>query len=373
MGKKILFNKVNLLTENVNNEIPSFIKKVFNTRKHTLGENPIFPESDETTFEEKILKNRFNDLKEKLKKIGIESSNEFEINKIFVESIKKCIKIENENKQALNELAIKTIRDLFNIPNDIIMTGVLGEIGEDNQAKYPSEYEIEFDNTKRIQEVQKEVYKRRVINSLIQGLSTKISEDIKNILPELYDINPALPELYYKIMIINSFLNFINKGSEQSSNAGVVYVDISKDPIRIDAYGMVFPVLLFELSKGVLELFSSHALPDNMEEANYILSKSDFSMAESWDQRLGVPIWELIDKSIPVTKKDKKYDLFYYIINLPVDEFNNTLKEILSNTKEGKNKVDTFINGIEKEFQTDIFNEKLNVKNQEYKDDFLNI
>lgn len=373
MSKKLLIKNVKLLKESKDIDIPMFIQKVFQTRKHTLGDNPIFPDSEEITYEEKVLKKRFNELKDNLVKLGLNPKEEQLIKDVFTDSIKKCLVIEKTNSDNLTEIALTMIKNIFSIPENILINANLGELKENLLNEYPTDYEIEFENTNRIKEIHKEIYKRRVVNAMIQGLSSNISTNLKTILPELYETNPSLLDLYSKIMNINSYLTFIQKGSEGNSNAGVVFVGISKEPITIEAYGLILPVLLFELSKGVLELFSSHALPENVKEASYILAKADFAMAESWDQRLGVPIWDNIEKFIPVTKKDLKYDLFYSLVNLPVDDFNSTLKEILSDTKEGKNKVLELLTNIENELQEKQFNDTITKNKTQYKENFLGI
>ena len=135
MSKKLLIKNVKLLKESKDIDIPIFIQKVFQTRKHTLGDNPIFPDSEEITYEEKVLKKRFNELKDNLVKLGLNPKDEQSIKDVFTDSIKKCLVIEKTNSDNLTEIALNMIKNIFSIPENILINANLGELKE-NLPKY---------------------------------------------------------------------------------------------------------------------------------------------------------------------------------------------------------------------------------------------
>lgn len=80
------------------------------------------------------------------------------------------------------------------------------------------------------------------------------------------------------------------------TDGGKVDVNLSSSDniVSIKSQGILMPILLEETIKGILELAISHGLPKNSAKAQYIISKSDFKLAEMWDMRIGLPLWEHI-------------------------------------------------------------------------------
>jgi hypothetical protein len=166
----------------------------------------------------------------------------------------------------------------------------------------------------------------------------------------------------------NNLLLFYEKekfNDKRSTNGGKVDVTISsKDTYpSIKAEGLLFPILLGEVIKGLLELAIAHGLPKKIEKAKYVMSKSDFKLAEMWDMRLGYPLWCLIEHQM----KECGYDMLEVGINFFMMElaemdcstFNRSLQEIFGRTKKGK------------EILTDIAENILYGKDKDEFDDYI--
>ena len=148
-----------------------------------------------------------------------------------------------------------------------------------------------FDDIDDMNQLTDEVYKRRILDSLVSGASIVYSEKMKYYLQGLFEINDELPSLYKKIFELNSILLYLEKdtlNSNDVTNGGRVDVNIMSpdDMVEIKAEGVLMPVLLEETIKGVLELAISHGLPKKSDKAQYVIIKSDFKLAEMWDARL---------------------------------------------------------------------------------------
>ena len=105
---------------------------------------------------------------------------------------------------------------------------------------------------------------------------------------------------------------------------------------KIDAQGVIFPILLTELIKGFMELFISHGLPKDLNKATIVINKSDFIKAEPWDMKLGPILWNLFSESFNDINTIELPYLMKKISELDIDKFNFLMKEIFAKTRKGK-------------------------------------
>jgi hypothetical protein len=95
-----------------------------------------------------------------------------------------------------------------------------------------------------------------------------------------------------------------------------------------------------------MELLSSHGLPEDRREAEYVISKSDFLLAENWDKRFGVGLWDIIMDRIHHDNFNIMPQAFIELISLPANEFNESMREVFAGTKKGKSIVEDIVNNI---------------------------
>ena len=123
----------------------------------------------------------------------------------------------------------------------------------------------------------------------------------------------------------------------------------------------MFPILLEETIKGLLELSISHGLPESREKAEYVTSKSDFKLAEIWDQRLGLPLWNRIVNIMENIGEDPLEVglnfLFMEISKLKPSHFNAVMQEVFANTKAGHSIMKELSNKIHYEKERDEFDD----------------
>lgn len=68
-----------------------------------------------------------------------------------------------------------------------------------------------FDDIDDMNQLTDEVYKRRMLDSLVSGASIVYSEKMKYYLQGLFEINDELPSLYKKIFELNGILLYLEK------------------------------------------------------------------------------------------------------------------------------------------------------------------
>lgn len=348
-------------------KLPKYIINSIKTHSTSLGEHPSFPPDDEDSFLLKIVNNYFNKLCDN---VDIQDING--IKKELGRLIAECQKIEVSNKEALEELVVDVANNVFSIPEDTININAKLVTSIDNvkQRMLPEKTDdFEFDSIDDMNSLGDEIYKRRMLNALVCGASLYYSMNTDLYLTNLFKISPELPSMYAKILKYNNILMYFEKDTLDKNGiteAGSVdvYIQQEQNKADISAQGIIFPILLNELIKGFNELAISHGLPEEKINAEYVMKKSDFKLAEMWDSRLGLPLWDRVinclDK-IDCDINDAGINFFFMELScLSPYDFNTTLKEIFGNTKKGSVMLKEIIDKIVDEKEQDEFDDYMN-------------
>lgn len=349
-------------------------------KNHSLGKHPIFPNDDETSFEQKIMGERFAEVAKRYKRaFDVDGINLADLGREMMPMVYETMGIEAKHKKALEELAVKMIREEYDMGEDVVeihaeLTPEINMVGTKKNPK-PMAVEMEFNNHDEMTNANEEVYKRRFLNAMIQGASKKCNHMFHMVDEELTDMDPRLPNKYSKMMAAADYMYYVIPKMENGVNGGVVRVQFptKKNPKAvIHAQAMVFPVLIHELVKGVMELMSAHGLPKKKNIGEYVINKADFLAAEPWDMRLGPALWERFTRMIEPDDFHLKHHLYTELAALPVKEFNTKMREIMAGTKEGKKIVEGIMTEIKKGLQEDEFNDAMKEatgENQQNSDD----
>ena len=429
---KKIFTKKELLNERAVEYDPQHsermhpdIEKNLASRTHYLGNHPAFPPSvGDQHFEEKIASKRFGDILTKAKRYGGNDIN----NAIRKGSgaIPKILEIESHHKSELEQLAIELVKKEFGLKNELDLFGTIEQPNTGGiELEKPDEYNPENNNKPKstknddgtetsgvnsndeyepediedLENVEGEIKKRRIINSMIQGASKKGHYSFHLIEDKINAIDPRLINLYGSLMSINDLMYWMIddetiRSSAEDTIGGKVKIGVSGDKddpnkdkdkedtevetpkeknkenkekskehkFYVKAQGLMFPVLVHELIKGTMEVMSLHGLPTHPDPEKsrklqqHIINKTDFLDAETWDVRLGPGIWEKFLDAIGEDDWDVRHQLYAEIIRMPVNEFNSFMKELLGGTKKGK----TELAKLGAEIKEDIIKDKYN-------------
>jgi hypothetical protein len=336
-------------------------------RQHSLGKHPIFPDDDESTFEEKIMGERFSEVAKRYKRAYDVDSID---NKVVLSELMPLVYetqgLEAKHKKKLEKLAERMIREEFDMAEDVVeinceLTNEINMVGTIKNAK-PMSTESSFKNHDELVNANEEVYKRRFLNAMTQGSAKKCNHMFHLVDEELTDMDPRLPNKYSKMMASADYTYYILPNLEDSKNGGVVRVQFpteSNPKAVIYAQALVFPVLIHELVKGVMELLSAHGLPKNKRIGEYVINKADFLAAEPWDMRIGPALWSRFTNLIEPDDFHLKHHIYSELAALPVREFNVKMREIMANTKEGKKIIKAVVDEVKAGLQEDDFNEAM--------------
>ena len=352
--------------------LPQFLFKLVKTHTTSLGDNEAFPTSDEYPFDYILLKERYNEVCDAIDDIGLESLDEDYLMSELSSLVTKCKELETPVRDALEKICENALNKLFAIPEESInMTFKLVD-----RVKFKSPIRMRpessdslkynFRDIADIDLSNKAIGKRRFIDALIQGASYIYANVEGLYIDDIDRINPELPRLYRKIRIINDFLLFTKKeemSDDKPMQGSYVETHLGIDDAKttIKAQGIIFPLLFHEAIKGLFELFSAHGLPQDREKAQYIIRKADFVLAEPWDLRLGVGLWRMIFGGVEDTNMIPY--MFTSFVKIPTDEFNLSVKEILSNTEKGNEIINALMTDAEYDNGYQQFTNRINARN----------
>ncbi|MCK9543554.1 MAG: hypothetical protein M0R03_16170 [Novosphingobium sp.] len=332
---------LNESVESSNCIIPKQIIKKLKTHKHSLGEHPCFPPDEDTTFEYKLVLNYFNENFEDLDNVDVVSLKN-KLSKLLV----KCNKLEKPIIEFLEKKCVENISEKFSTELlGIFETNLVDNI-EYQEEDVNKKDDFEFDSVEDLNSLTKEVYKRRIINAINEGIAYDYTTDIlKTNISKIYELNPELISVYYNINKINSLLTFIDddKNSSDKTLGSVSEVEINNE-IKISVKALNYLALTYESIKALMNKISLIALPEDINRIGYVTSKADVQNLV-WDLRLGIPIWDTICK----IQGNNNIVPYIKLIQLPTDEFFDIMREILAKTKKGKSYLEKLNNKSEKE------------------------
>lgn len=286
----------------------------------------------------------------------------------YLKVISSIKKIETPIINQLEKLCYNILIECFNIPNDEIHFNIelVNEIerGKEFHVTPDTNESYEYDNIDSINEEDKEVNKRKIVNLFVYGATDYVfSTVLKNNIEKIFELDEELPHLYSKFMKLNEYILYTNKIQIDDNNThqgGFSKITLGNDNFQpqIEIQATIFPILLFETIKGVLELISSNGLPDNISETNNVLNKADILQLEPYNMCIGKPLFITL-------LNDKKIDT--HIIPLIINNLSTTdtktflklFDEISNNTKLGKESFQELVDNCEYTYEYSEFNDDI--------------
>ena len=340
------------------------------SNKHSLGDHPAFPQGDEVNFATKVMSDRFKEVVERCRRaFDVDQIDSTRIMMEMMPLVKETMAVESNHKAKLEKLAIEMIKEEFDIDDeidfDVKLTMDISRDGVNNKSD-SDKVITEFEDHAELEMANDSVYKRRLLNAMTQGAAKKTEHMYHMVERELEGMNSRLPNLYNKTMSAADYCFYLIPNIDKGVDGRSCEVDFENmneedgntKPV-IKARAMIFPVLLHEMVKGVMEVLSAHGLPTQKNIAEYVLNKADFVEAEPWDMRLGPALWSKLCEAIPANDFDKKHYIYADLAALPSKEFNATMKEIFAGTRRGKAIISEMLTDIKRELKEDSFNEQM--------------
>ena len=348
--------------------------------EHIFGKSKSLPVgSDAQNYSEKLAGQRFKEIINKVKRYhGVRNITPNMMQMMF-QIMGEISQIETRHKEALERLAVDIVSEEFDLPEQMLEATLSppgsplshkeededDEGGDDIESPQPN-IPKQPKSAKRMEELEMEVDKRRVINSLMQGAAKKGHYIFHMVADELDAIDPRLMGLYGKLMSLADFQYWVipdtmmtgqvggvekiewrkaekpeNKDEEEDMDD--VNLEEGDDMPVVVAKAWIVPLLVHELIKGALELAALNWADGHLdfEEHKEVIEKADTDEGEIWGMRLGPGMWEKFLDCIGTDNYDIKQWLFRELTKLPANKFHEFMKEILSGSQKCGEVVDT--------------------------------
>ena len=371
MGKTIIISEESANRLGLDLKLNRALYKMLRNGDTSLGKNAALP-GDPLEFQYKILKHGLEIATEEMKRVnGKMGSVEETVNELR-KMIREVGEIESSFKPVLSKLCLNSILELFSIPDGVVnLTCKIGNPHDSGVAVRVMPEEdggYEYSDVDDSMLMSSEVEKRRMVDCFIMGASYNLCDYVKDYwMADIAKLDERLCDLYDKINIYERYLLYVDNPVITDENPMVnayVAVKLGGDSNRttIDAVGVTFMHLLRETIRGFMELFSSHGLPSNNERAMAIIKRADFVVAEPWDIRLGIVLWDRLwdvnefgSRSIPYYFKE--------VCKLDINDFNEYVKELMLKTKKSKQMLFDMVSEIYQEKEREKFLDRVKKKN----------
>lgn len=215
--------------------------------------------------------------------------------------INRCRKIEGPLKGQLEPLCGTIASEMLGLPENVVNFSVFLDestlsykfhVTPDGGLKeHPS-------SINEVRRESREVLKRKAVNAYIDGIADSLMETaVRTHVNELFRLNDELPHLYIRIIAMNRLLQFVKNitiTDREPQQGGYEKVTIPNgDGLpSVEAHGMIFPILLYESFRGLLELCASAGLPDSLGEAENLLDGADVLCDAPWNCRFGMALYK---------------------------------------------------------------------------------
>jgi len=308
--------------------------------------------------------------------------------------------IESRHKSQLEALAVELVMNEMGVEEgDIVYDAKIERPNSDGfeetspEDMEPEEIELEKELYDELEDLTLERAKRRLINAMMAGSSSKGHYMFHYATDRLIEItgDRNIIGLYGSLMSSAEAMLWqmgnqdlgLGGGGGAPQAGGKETVFPNETPPRVVARAINFPILVHELMKGTLEVVAAlHGQPKDKEMASKVIELEDTLQKEIWDLRLGPAIWGMLRDSFPeevITDEDKsgmQLVLFQTIVSKPAKQFLVFMKEVLSGTQSGKqlmgmlyNIINSEINDYDYKLAMQKFDEDLNKRSNEIDSD----
>lgn len=243
----------------------------------------------------------------------------------------------------LEPLAIQMVKDAYPIIDyaDIQIDAKITNMGEISNMLGEENPEEEEEAVSDLPEEKR----RRIINGISQGASIRGGFWFLIFREYLDQLDPSLIEKYKEVMnlslgaydddnFIALLLASLAAGQKTAGGASEVETSDDGESLKITAKALNFPMLVYEIVKGLYEIVSLQGFGPDKEQNKRIVKKVDKLTNEPDDLRYGKFIYDAISKLYNESNMDdpriREY-LFTELYKLPNEEFFPFVENAINN------------------------------------------
>jgi hypothetical protein len=363
-NKDYLKNRIreNLYSKDITERMCKSLEEDIINSNHPLKEADIFPESYGIPSDASLIIKEFeNSVKKCRETFDIDKIDNFKLYESMDKILNEIKQIEEPNKKKLEKLARKLIIDEFNIPEGTMKLNaeLIDEVKLKNKSKSIKELDEVFENHEQISEVIYALNKNKGVYAFAEGAINNSNGLYKNN-DELTDINPRLSNYYNKLMCGANYLDYVVESVDKKVIGGDVQCEYKQNKDKsitpiITAKAISFPILVRELYRGVMEVLSTHGIPENELIAEYVLNNNDYVECQPWFNKFGPRIWKKFCGNINSEDSNLKYEVFARMIKKEPKDMLSLMKEIIAGTKKAKQSINEIVSNIKQDKVNDSY------------------
>jgi hypothetical protein len=253
----------------------------------------------------------------------------------------------------LTSIAEGTIRDLFEIPEHVRILPEINtslDVNPEDQDDSPDSYLSLSLEEKR--EMHDEIQKRIILNGLVHGSAMHIWKSAHYIIKEKVDrLDPSLMMLYDQYTAAigwliwqtspDNFQDMIGRGDAITQGFNKLEFEEEGEPeCNVLCHAVNFPVLLHEITKGVMDYLICHGIPTGYseEQLKYYYAKADAYENELYHYLLSPTLWLKLNQATGVHTQDIPM-IISKLSTLPYHELADVLRACVDGEKEGNLKL----------------------------------
>jgi hypothetical protein len=347
--------------------------------RHAYAGNPAFPEqAGEDSFAEDVSSAQYREIVRKISQssgIPVAQISQRSLPRLMGQMMGDLQRAQEYEHGHEEELVAKAIEVLFSLPEFApakapyeagvfrIEAQLVRNPGEmtmqgmnvDPEEETPEERQaLGADVDQIARELDSEKNKRKFINLLIQGSSMNKNYAYHMAADALNAISPELVRTYSRLMPVaewaywavpeNSLRAAMSAGQ---GHGGKEWVSWEGKVATVHAQALVFPVLLQELAKGLMEFLSrSHLDELDPETRKHVKKHANTLGGETSDIRMGPEVWRRFLNGIGQQNQEYVSYIYRHLTQLPPGEFSQRMSQILRADPEGRRFVDQLVQQI---------------------------
>lgn len=286
----------------------------------------------------------------------------------------RAMRVQSAHRAELEQAAVSIVLDLpeFRMAAEAVQAGELrieaklvqGVTPDDMrpQADAPNEQQQqELEIAQIALELNAEKEKRRMINMMIQGAAVNKSYAFHLISDRLNELDPQLVNAFGFLMAFGDFMYWSvpdevqqrahREGGGAGQPMGKSRFRIGEDGVPvIEAEAVLFPILIHEVVKGLME-FISHSEDDDSETRRFVHSQVDTLDNEPWDMKLGAPLWRQILRMIGNDNQHLMPLIYRELVKLSPEQFKRRMHALLSGDAEARAWIRQLVQDIQADMQ----------------------
>jgi hypothetical protein len=292
----------------------------------------------------------------------------------MMRTLQDLVRREHAHSEELEQLAVQTVLRLpeFKTLKRALDSGNLkieAHLGSPDltsaqtREEEPEEGSPEPEQDRVEAEYNELVSKRKMVNTMIQGAAVSNNYAYAYYArDEINAIDPRLVRDYGKLMAYTELGQFV-QGTAIATASAAAHGSVEQGggarlrreedgSITVVATGLVFPILVQEVIKGVMEFLSLNDEEDP-EVAADVSKRADYIEDEQYQQQIGPSVWREFMDAIGADAAEAMPYVHDELNRMPVSEYNEKMRGLIAGTPEGKRWFSQLAAKVKAEMQSD--------------------